>query len=117
MPWVTATAALSGFRPVAERVGRIVGDYVDSGHGQVCILAQLPDHVVQVRCLMFSHFLSPIHAQNNLVAEPVTADVHRYGNHESDQRAVLPSDHPSQNHQECCQCGQEDYCFDLVHMV
>ena len=83
MPWVTATAACLGLRPVAKAFGWLRRNHVEAGHRHPGRVGQLADHLVQARlprsprCGCARLILSAILSENQYVPMFMTAPITR----------------------------------------
>jgi len=91
MPSVTATAACSGFRPVAKALGVSVG-MVHARHRDLSARGQPAQDGVEAGRLRLIDRLGPVHRQHDLVGEPVAEEIHGHGQDEGDHHALPATD-------------------------
>ena len=99
-----------------ERIGRVTGDQVHSGHGNAGPGRQPADDAVEIRGLGLFDRLSPVHGQHDAVREPVAPEVHRDGQDEGYQHALLsPDGLTDQDHQAGERCQQNRGLEEIPH--
>ena len=81
-----------GIASGGKGVGLGFVDQIDARHGQSGALRQFVHDVVELRCTRRIDFLRLVHAQHDLVGEPVGEDVHRAAERKREQHAVCAAE-------------------------
>ena len=92
-----------------ECVRRFVVDDEDARHGHAGELGNLADEAVEARVIGFRDLPRPRHAECELIAEPVGAEVHDAGENEEDNGATGAADEATHGDQEARQ-GRQEHC-------
>jgi len=71
-------------------IGGILGDDVHPGLGQPGLDGKSLHHLMQVRGLILGNFPGAAHGQGDLVAEPVSHEVHDQGHEEGEVKPLPP---------------------------
>ncbi len=73
-------------------VGGVLGDDINPRLGKAGLDSESFDHLVQVGGFLDRDFLSSAHGQGDLVAEPVTNEIHDQGHEQGEVKARSPSE-------------------------
>ena len=103
---------VAGAAARGECVRREIRDHVDTRHGQRGALRQPLDDLVQP--VAGPDFLCPIHAEDDLVREPVRAEVHRDNEEEHHDEALAAADGFADDEQEPAEEAEKQRGFQCV---
>jgi hypothetical protein len=108
IPSVAATAACCGLRPVANAFGNDV--YLR--HRQASLLREPLGHLEER--MRRTDLLRVIHAQYDLVREPVRTQIHQRGEREREHESLLPAEVVTEQQQHAAQRAEQQRGFQSI---
>jgi len=104
-----------GVPPGGESVGRRIRNHVHLRHRQARALRQPRGDLVQR--VLRTDCLRAIHAEDDLVREPVRSEVHDEGKEERHHQAVRPPDELPDHEHQAAQRAEEQCCLKSIRHV
>ncbi len=98
-------------------IWRILRNHKDPGHGKMCSFGQLTNDLLEFRTLSDSDLSGTIHAQDDLVGEPVTEKVHAHGKHKGQDHPLWPTEEASDPDDQRCHETQKQGGFEPVSHI
>ena len=98
--------------PGGEGVGGRLRQHIDARHRQLVALADLGDHLEERAA---GHLLAAVHFDDDLVGEPVGAEIHHRSQDQGDQGAARPADRAADRDQPQGQHGQQEEGAQGIH--
>src|SRR3954471_2520116 len=98
-----------------EGIGRICGNYIQLGHGQIRLLGKPFYDCINSRQLFPADWLGPIYGQSDLVREKIRNKICSPGYDEAKDHSILSAEILAHSNREKREKRQQKNSFQVVH--
>ncbi len=106
-----------GIAPRSKGIGGFLRNDVDLGHRQAGLDSELANDAEEFRILVVRNLLGVVHLENNLVAEPITEEIHPAGHYQSDYSSLGTAEHLADPHHQGRQGRQQYRGAKTIHLI